>query len=182
MAVEEDEVTDAMGSDFIDTVNHVKAIAVRPPSTHESDLGRLRGYDPKILMAIAEVGYHYLMSGVPRLAQVVFEGLIAIAPTDAYFTLALGLTLDHLDDVEGAERCYARAAELDPREPRADINRAEIRLEVRDLRAAIPLLESGRQKAKVEGDDALVEKAAAMLDHVCNPKVRAIRRAGGTRA
>jgi Flp pilus assembly protein TadD len=117
-------------------------------------------------MAIAEIGYHYLMNGALELASVVFEGLHAIAPDESYFALALGLVRDREGDKESAVALYARAASLDPRDPRPDVNRAELAIERGDRAVAKALLESARKKAVGVGDERLEVKAAALLRHL----------------
>ena len=69
-----------------------------------------RGYDREDLFAIAEIGYHYLFMGGLQMALTLFEGLTAIAPDEAYFALALGLTYDRLSDFAAANQWYMRAS------------------------------------------------------------------------
>lgn len=137
-----------------------RAIAV------EANLKKLRGYRSEDLMAIAEIGYHYLFSGGYNLALPLFEGLQAIDPTEGYFAAALGLVHDHLGNLEEAELWYRKAAALDPGDPRPEINRAELRILKADFAKARELLIRGTNKAKARGDSALEGKARALLSHL----------------
>lgn len=167
--VEMDEVQ-PLKTAFFDSIKQVNALTVpnqrlstRPRS---ENLAKSRGYDRDDLMAIAEVAYHYLMSGGTMLALTLFEGLNAVAPEDPYFALALGLTHDHLGEKQVAYRWYNRAAELDPGDARADVNRAELLLEERKVSQAKELLARAVQKAQGRGEEALAKKAAAILAHI----------------
>jgi predicted Zn-dependent protease len=120
-------------------------------------------YSREELYAIAEIAYHYQRCGGFRLAAVIFEGLTMIAPNEAYFALALGLASERLGDRGKAQQCYAKARELDPTEPYADINLAELALEAGDRRTAVALLRSGIHKCNARKNVALERKATAML-------------------
>jgi Tfp pilus assembly protein PilF len=153
---------------FFETISSVRALAVRAPATSPArgPLASLRGYKQDDLFAIAEVGYHYLFSGGVKLAFVLFDGLAAIAPGEAYFALALGLTYDRMNDRANALSCYRRASELDPGDGRPDINVAELHLEAGDLDRARRYLARGTAKARARGDDALAVKGCALLEHL----------------
>lgn len=129
-------------------------------------LADVRGYEREDLFAVAELGYHYLMNGGVKLAVTLFEGLTAVAPAEPYFALALALAYDHQGDKSLALAWYQKAGQLDPFDPRADLNRAELLLESRDLRGAKPLLERALAKAQHKHDEALTRKATAILSHV----------------
>ena len=129
-------------------------------------IAAVRGYDRDDLFAVAEIGYHYLFMGGAQMALTLFEGLTAVAPDEAYFALALGLTHDRLNNVSAANQWYRRASELDPTEARADINRAELFLQRGDRRAARELLVGGERKARRKGESDLTRKATAMLGHI----------------
>src|SRR5688500_151518 len=118
----------------------------------------------KDLFAIAHVGHHYLLNGSYELATSIFEGLFAMSPEQPYFALALGLARDRSGDRLGAHRMYARASQLDPRDPRPDVNRAELFLESGDVARARLLL--ARALSKRGGDSMLREKAQALYSHV----------------
>lgn len=153
---------------FFDTINKVKALTVAGPTSLcvDESLARARGYDPEDLLAIAEIAWHYLMSGGLKLALTLYEGLAAVAPEEPYFALALGLTFDRLNDPAQADAAYRRASQLDPKDGRPDINRAELRLEAGDRAQAMKLLARGSAKANRAGDRALANKADALLEHL----------------
>ncbi len=150
-------------------IGAVAAPGVALVAAHRT-LAEARGYSPEDLEAVAEIGYHYLMSGGLRLALVLFEGLQAVSPGEPYFAMALGLTHDKLGNVVEARRWYERASELDPGDPRPDINRAEFLLEAGDLREAAELLGTAREKAMAHGDSELARKSGALLAHIGSRK------------
>ena len=169
---------DPLTPGFIQEVSQVEVVAVTDEDkalAHRA-LSAVRGYARADLIAMAEIGYHYLMSGAPEFAHVIFDGLVAIAPQEPYFALSLGLTHDHLGELKAAARCYARASKLDPTDGRPDVNRAELHIEVRDFDRAKKLLRSGLRKAVAAEDDRLAIKAKALLDHVSRPRSKSSRR------
>lgn len=125
-------------------------------------LAELRGYRREDLMAIAEVGYHYLRSGGHKLASVIFEGLTAVMPDEPYFWLALGLVKDHLDDVAAARAAYETAARLDPRDATPLMNLAELDLMQGRRREALQRLDGAATKAERAQQWALVRKAEGL--------------------
>ena len=129
-------------------------------------MAQMRGYARQDLLVISEIAYHYLLNGGTEIAQALFDGLVAIAPEEAYFVLARGLTCDRLGDKERAHECYRIAADLDPRDGRADINRAELFIEADDHIRARELLLRGTKKAEVKGDALLAKKGRAILEHL----------------
>lgn len=154
-----------MSTAFFETASAVSAEVVDAAATKEP-IAQIRGYEGDDLMAVAEIGYHYLMSGGLKLALALFDGLAAVAPNEPYFALALGLTHDRLDDTEAALRWYRRAGELDSGDGRPDVNRAELHVEAGDVRSARRLLARGAKKATVRGDQDVARKARAILAHL----------------
>ncbi len=118
------------------------------------------------LMVIAELGYHYLMSGGLELAQEIFSGLSLLAPEEPYFPLALALTSDRLGNKAAAHRAYDRAARLSPKDPQPDLNRAELYIEEGDHASARTLLTNAAKKAKAAKDGPLLTKAECLLRHI----------------
>jgi predicted Zn-dependent protease len=158
-----------LGTEVLDTLARVRACAVEASPAGEiapRTLKDARGYSSRDLHALAEVAYHYLFSGGERIAEVFFEGLSAIAPDEAYFALALGLTYDRLGKTEAAWASYRRAAALDPEDPRAELNLAELALERGDNREARTRLLAALGKAKRRRELELVRKAEALLSRV----------------
>lgn len=153
---------------FFNSIAKVKALTAHGQVRVDTkrSLAEVRGYSLEDLYAIAEIGYHYLFAGGLNLSLTIFEGLTAVAPNEAYFALALGLTHDHLDNRAEANRWYKKAAELDPSDGRADINRAELYLAAGDRKSAKKLLGRGAKKARVKGDQMLARKAMALINHL----------------
>jgi tetratricopeptide (TPR) repeat protein len=136
----------------------------RPPATRSSrTLAEARGYERLDLLAIAEMGRHYLRCGGYDLAEIVFAGLAAIAPGEPYHHLALGLTRDHRGDRIAAAECYRRASELDPLDGRGDVNLGELELEAGRVAQAIALFRRAAEKSRRRGDEALEKKANALI-------------------
>lgn len=155
---------------FLSSINQVKALTVANEklaiASKRGTLAQSRGYELSDLYAIAEIAYHYLMNGGTGIAVTLYEGLCAVAPNEAYFTLGLGLALDHSGDKKGAFAAYTRAGELDPHDARPDVNRAELLLENGDKNRARQLLSRALGKAANRGDAALERKAQAILTHI----------------
>lgn len=149
------------GTDMFQVLNAVRAsTASKTPKART--LAEARGYSDDDLFGLAEIGHAYFKSGGLRLAQVIFEGLAATKPNEAYFHLSLGLVRDYLGDKAGAKSSYERAAQLAPRDPHADLNLAELCLETADLRGAQALLVRAAHKAAASGQEAVEKKARAL--------------------
>ncbi|MCK6545414.1 hypothetical protein L6R52_06055 [Myxococcota bacterium] len=135
-----------------------------PKSLELRSIREARGLSKKELFAIAEVGYHYLRCGGYRLAEVIFEGLAAIDPEEAYFALACGLVADRRGNVAAAKQWYETARRLDPRDARADLNLAELALGAGERGRGAQLLASAVEKARAANDDELTRIAETMRD------------------
>jgi Flp pilus assembly protein TadD len=130
-------------------------------------LAEVRGYRREDLFALAEIAYHYLLSGGVRIAEIVFAGLVAIEPREAYFALALGMCHDRQGRREQAIAEYARASRLDPKDPRPRINMAELALEAGDRAKARQLLRAVLETG-CRQDPALVRKTRVLLSKLGN--------------
>jgi tetratricopeptide (TPR) repeat protein len=161
-----------MSQEFLDGVAEVKALTVAGSVSLDRTLADVRGYAKRDLFALAEVGYHYLMNGANDLARIIFEGLAAVDPTEAYFALGFGLALDNDGDVRGAMAAYQRAARLDPTDARPDINRAELYIMHGDPRSAGQLLDRALEKARRTGDMELFRKAKALRTRIARMEAR----------
>ncbi len=144
---------------------------IRALPSHEASLAiarrtlaDARGYSRNDLLAIAEIGYHYLRSGGYKLSQVIFEGLTAVQPEEPYFWLALGLVMDRLDDQVAARAAYEMTVELDPKDATPEINLAELDLGANRRKSALRRLRIAARKAQSSGQEALQRKAQAMLE------------------
>lgn len=118
------------------------------------------------LMVIAELGYHYLMSGGLELASELFASLELLGPEEPYFPLALALVSDRMGDKPRAHRAYERAARLAPKDPRPELNRAELYIEAGEYAGARQLLGRALEKARAARDVALATKAEGLLRHI----------------
>jgi Flp pilus assembly protein TadD len=143
---------------------NVKALAPRA----KAPLGRRNAskYVKEDLVAVSEIAYHYLFNGGLGLALSLYDGLVAVAPDEPQFALGLGLTHDQLGDRDEAMRWYRHAAELDPGDPQADLNSAELYIEVQDWARARQLLMRSANKARNRHDAALERKAVALIRHL----------------
>lgn len=133
------------------------APAICPETTADVHL------DDRQLYAVAEIGYQYLRSGGYRLAEVLFRGLTALAPSHGYFWLALGLAHDHLNDKRSAEHDYAEAARRSPDDPTPLVNLAELALERRNRTRAQALLGRARTKAVTASNPRMTAKIDALI-------------------
>ncbi|MEM7674559.1 MAG: hypothetical protein AAF449_01000 [Myxococcota bacterium] len=146
------------------TVGQVSQRATGRPE--DRSLAEARRYARPDLYAVAELGHQYLFSGGLGVAEAIFEGLHAVAPQESYFAMALGLVRTQQGRLDEAERLYATAGRLDPMDGRPDVNRAELKLQKRDMGAARQLLSAGAQKSRRRGDHELQRKADALLARI----------------
>lgn len=126
-------------------------------------VAEVRGYEPDQLHGLAEVATHYLLNGGLRLAQTIFEGLVAVAPREPYYVTGLGLTYSQQGRQRRAEACFRAAARLDPKDPRPELNLAELALASGERSVAIARLLRSRSKALASGQVDLEHKATALL-------------------
>lgn len=136
-----------------------------------------RRYEKADLLALAQTAYHYVRSGGDELAATIFRGLSAIDPEEAYFALGLGLASDHLGQKDAAVACYERAGRLDPGDPRADLNLAELAMDRGDFRVARDLLDRSVLKAVDRKATDLERKARALASMLrsIGPRVGGVR-------
>jgi tetratricopeptide (TPR) repeat protein len=141
-----------------------RSVAKSAPALPDSgSAARAQGYSKAELFAVAEIGRSYLESGGYGLACVIFEGLEAIDPDEHYFVMALGLTKDRLGEKAEAMRCFRRARQIDPSDARAELNLAELMVEDGKKQDGLRLVRSALQKANARCEQALADKAAALL-------------------
>jgi Flp pilus assembly protein TadD len=167
-AMEENDFDRPMATTFLRSIDRVRAVPLSAAEAHVApkSMESSRGYRRDDLFAVAEIAHHYLFSGGIKLALALLEGLVAVAPNEAYFHLALGLTYDRMNERANAKAAYARAAELDRCDGRADVNRAELLLEEGDVARARALFVSGAEKAAKRGDEDIAEKARVLVAHL----------------
>ena len=91
-------------------------------------LKEIKGYTDDELYAIAHTGYFYLMQGKNAEARTLFEGLVAIDPRNDYYYRALGVIFHKLEDPDRALKQFGYAIRVNPRQPSAYVNRAEVHI------------------------------------------------------
>lgn len=99
----------------------------------ETTLQDIKGYSEEELHQIAQQGYTLFLNGKIRDARVVFEGLVAIDPRNAYYYRALGVVYHRQGDAERALRQFGHAITVAPDQPEAFVNRAEVHIARRDF-------------------------------------------------
>src|SRR4029077_3792569 len=121
-----------------------------------------RGYSDEELYAISRTAYFFYYQGRLEEARILFQGLYAVDPMNAYFAKALGVIELAAGNPQGALAAYDVALKLAPEDAAAYVGRAEVRLASgershasEDLRKAL---------AYVQDDSAMKAKIYAMLD------------------
>lgn len=100
-------------------------------------LGDLEGITKQEQYQMAEIGHGYLGQGKLAEAKIVFEGLLALDPFDAYFNMALASIAQQEHQNDAAEKLYTRALEINPFSPTAHANRGELRVMQGDLQHGV---------------------------------------------
>ncbi|MBK6685809.1 MAG: hypothetical protein IPG45_15160 [Deltaproteobacteria bacterium] len=154
---------DPLRTHFLERAQVVDATLAPQGPRDRRTLAARRGYSREDLQAVAEIGYHYLHNGGVRFARLLFEGLVAVSPDEPYFALALGLAADHAGDKGMARREYQRASDLDPSDPRPEVNLAELDLEAGRFDAARRHLVTASDRLALRLDPALALKTRALL-------------------
>jgi predicted Zn-dependent protease len=105
----------------------------------KATLKDVRGYSDEELYSIANE------------ARVLFQGLYAVNPLDAYFARALGVVEFAAGNAQGALSAYDVAVKLSPQDPSSYVGRAEVKISLGqrnpaadDLRRAVQLSTSGQ--------------------------------------
>ena len=125
-------------------------------------LKQIVGLSEEELYAVARQGYFMFLQGKTEPARVIFEGLVAIDPRNAYYYRALGAIYWRLKEAPKALKQFTYAIRVAPREVSSYVNRAEILVAQRQFPSARADL---NQAVKLAGpaDRALATKARAML-------------------
>ncbi|MFZ5470402.1 MAG: tetratricopeptide repeat protein [Myxococcota bacterium] len=92
----------------------------------EMTLQELHAVSGPEMLELAKAGFSMFQHGMFNDAKVVFEGLNALDPKEAYYLTALGAVHLMLEDLEMAERCFNAAIELDDKEIASYVNRGEV--------------------------------------------------------
>lgn len=125
-------------------------------------LKQIVGLSEEELYAVASQGYFMFLQGKTEPARVIFEGLVAVDPRNAYYYRALGAIYWRLKEGQKALKQFTYAIRVAPREVSSYINRAEIYVAQRQFQQARADLRTALQYAG-PNDGALVSKARAML-------------------
>lgn len=114
------------------------------------------------LYAIANQGYHLFVQGKNEPARVLFEGLVAMDPRNAYYYRALGAIYWRIKEPQLAIRQFTYAIRVSPREISSYVNRAEVYVAQKQFKLARSDLQFALSTATLK-DRALSSKAKAML-------------------
>jgi tetratricopeptide (TPR) repeat protein len=125
-------------------------------------LKQIVGLSEEELYAIASQGYLLFLQGKTESARVIFEGLVACDPKNAYYYRALGAIYWRLKEPQRALKQFTYAIRVAPREVSSYVNRAEVYVSQKQWELAKEDLALA-QKHAGPGDAALVSKAVAML-------------------
>ncbi len=150
---------------------------VEPSSTHDVVDVRPLALPADDVDNIAELAYEYAVSGAYEVARVLYAGLVALRPDDARHRLGLGVALDRLGRTAAAEAEYRRAARLEPTDPRARVNLAELCLARGEWSSARALLNEAR-RCPAAPQSPLATKIAAMLRIIYSRTTRSARCVG----
>ncbi len=127
-----------------------------------ASLKQIIGLSDDELYAIANQGYYLFLQGKAEPARVLFEGLVAIDPRNAYYYRALGAIYWRLKESQKAIRQFTYAIRVSPQEISSYINRAEIYV----ANAQFDLAQTDLQYALAHAaphEEALASKARAIL-------------------
>lgn len=125
-------------------------------------LKQIVGLSEEELYALASQGYFLFLQGKTEPARVIFEGLVAIDPRNAYYYRALGAIYWRLKEPAKAIKQFTYAIRVAPREISSYINRAEIHVATQKFEDARSDLEFALGNAGA-ADNALISKARAIL-------------------
>ena len=128
----------------------------------QASLGQIVGLSPDELYAIASQGYFLFLQGKVEPARVLFEGLVAMDPRNAYYHRALGAIYWRLKDSDKAIRQFTYAIRVAPKETSSYINRAEVYVATAQFALARGDLRHALAHAQ-PSETALVNKARAIV-------------------
>ncbi|MEZ4271944.1 MAG: hypothetical protein R3C68_11100 [Myxococcota bacterium] len=137
----------------------------------EMTLAEFQGMTIDEAYAIAEHGYAFFEGGRYEDARVIFEGLSACNPYDAYFHNMIGAIYQQLDRREEALDRYTLAIVLDREHAPAFVNRAELLLErgnfeiaTEDLKRVIELDPDAKTQAGMRARALMTAAAQGLID------------------
>lgn len=128
-------------------------------------LKQIVGLTEEELYALSNQGYYLFLQGKTEPARVIFEGLVAIEPRNAYYYRALGVIYWQLKEPQKALKQFTYAIRVAPREIASYINRAEVYVALKQFEQARSDLQFAMSNAR-PFEDALLAKAKAMLQMI----------------
>ncbi|MBL4818380.1 MAG: hypothetical protein JKY15_03995 [Deltaproteobacteria bacterium] len=124
-------------------------------------LKALRGYTDEELQTVSQIAYYMMMQGKLEDAKTLFEGLVAIDPSQEYYFRALGVLAQKAEDSNLALRHFGYAIQLAPDKPDGYVNRAEIFIYLDDQDKARADLKDALEKIQ-RNDQMLSQKTWAL--------------------
>lgn len=125
-------------------------------------LKEMLGLSDEELFSIANQGYLLFLQGKTESARVLFEGLVAVNPRNAYYYRALGAIYWRLREPQKAVKQFTYAIRVAPKDISSYINRAEVYIASRQFGEAREDLNAALRHLGPL-DEALGKKARAML-------------------
>ncbi len=122
----------------------------------------IMGLNSEELYAISSQGYTFFLQGKIQPARVIFEGLVAIDPKNAYYYRALGVIYWRGQEPQKALKQFTYAIRVAPAEVASYINRAEVFVANKQFDDARSDLQHALENAR-PSDEALSRKARAIL-------------------
>ena len=120
------------------------------------------GINDQDLLALAHVGYSYLEMGSPKMAEVIFSGLINLHGNEPYYFFALAYAKDQLNKKREAIDLYRKSVSLNPTDVRSAVNLAELYAETGHMEYAINILNNIKEKTQ-DSQTPLMKKASSLL-------------------
>ena len=114
------------------------------------------------LYAVATQGYFFFLQGKSEPARLIFEGLVAIDPRNAYYYRALGAIYWRERQAQKAIRQFTYAIRVSPHDVASYIGRAEVYVASKNFDEARDDLQDAIARAGNQ-DGPLVTKARAIL-------------------
>ena len=135
-------------------------------------LKQIVGLSTQELYAVASQGYHFFLQGKLQPARVIFEGLVAVDPRNAYYYRALGAIYWREGESQKAIKQFTYAIRVAPRDVSSGVtkctplpSRAEVYVANKEFGRARDDLQKAIEKAG-PSETALVKKANAILEMV----------------
>jgi predicted Zn-dependent protease len=126
------------------------------------------------MLQMAQIAFHLYSSGKYQDAETMFNGLIALEPTEAYYHTALGCVYMAQDEFEKAKKEFDAAIVLNPKELASFLNRGEVHLRMgnvneaaQDLKACVDLDPTGKDPLALRAR-VLAAAALEMIENAQN--------------